>query len=159
LLKQSRIHAARLWILTHTKSIPVEVQGGPSICTQKAVILTFVPVIVELSHIRGDDSAVFGLLCEFSCDTRSALHLHHHFNITATAHIAFHLTNYVEHNYAGTQNLLGDEQLELDIHCDDAVFAVRESGVYSTVASEETPVETTIGMAPSLWLAIHLMDH
>ena len=67
----------------------------------------------------------------------------------ATAHIAFHLTNYVEHNYAGSQNLSGDEQLELDIHCDEAVFAaVQESGVYSTVASEETPQETTVGTGP-----------
>jgi sedoheptulose-bisphosphatase len=67
----------------------------------------------------------------------------------ATAHIAFHLTNYVEHNYAGSQNLSGDEQLELDIHCDKAVFAaVQESGVYSTVASEETPQETTVGTGP-----------
>mmetsp|Transcript_3693 Transcript_3693/g.6820 ORF Transcript_3693/g.6820 Transcript_3693/m.6820 type:complete len:335 (+) Transcript_3693:81-1085(+) len=67
----------------------------------------------------------------------------------ATAHIAFHLTNYVEHNYAGSQNLSGDEQLELDIHCDKAVFAaVQQSGVYSTVASEETPQETTVGTGP-----------
>lgn len=67
----------------------------------------------------------------------------------ATAHIAFHLTNYVEHNYAGSQNLSGDEQLELDIHCDEAVFAaVKESGVYSTVASEETPQETSVGTGP-----------
>lgn len=67
----------------------------------------------------------------------------------ATAHIAFHLTNYVEHAYAGSQNLSGDEQLELDIHCDEAVFsAVKESGVYSTVASEETPQETTVGDGP-----------
>ena len=67
----------------------------------------------------------------------------------ATAHIAFHLTNYVEHNYAGSQNLSGDEQLELDIHCDEAVFsAVKESGVFSTVASEETPQETSVGSGP-----------
>jgi len=94
--------------------------------------------------ILNHDSAVFILLCEFSRDARASLE-----HTTATAHIAFHLTNYVEHNYAGTQNLSGDEQLELDIHCDEAVFAaVRESGVYSTVASEETPVETTVGTGP-----------
>jgi sedoheptulose-bisphosphatase len=59
------------------------------------------------------------------------------------------LTNYVEHNLAGSQNLSGDEQLELDIHCDEAVFhAVRESGAYSTVASEETPEETSVGNGP-----------
>lgn len=55
----------------------------------------------------------------------------------------------MEHNYAGSQNQSGDEQLELDIHCDEAVFsAVKESGVYSTVASEETPEETTVGTGP-----------
>jgi sedoheptulose-bisphosphatase len=59
------------------------------------------------------------------------------------------LTNYIEHNFAGTQNRSGDEQLELDIHCDEAVFdAVRESGAYSTVASEETPEETSVGNGP-----------
>lgn len=67
----------------------------------------------------------------------------------ATAQIAFHLTNYVEHTYAGSQNASGDEQLELDIHCDEAVFtAVKESGVYSIVASEETPEETHVGNGP-----------
>jgi len=64
----------------------------------------------------------------------------------ATAHIAVHLTNYVEHAYAGSQNASGDDQLELDIQCDEAVFtAVKESGVFATVASEETPHETTVG--------------
>ena len=68
---------------------------------------------------------------------------------SATAHIAFHLTNYVEHNFAGSQNLSGDEQLELDIHCDQAVFsAIKESGVYFTVASEETPEESAVGTGP-----------
>jgi sedoheptulose-bisphosphatase len=64
----------------------------------------------------------------------------------ATAHIAVHLTNYVEHAYAGSQNISGDEQLELDLQCDQTVFAaVKASGVYHTVASEETPKETKVG--------------
>jgi sedoheptulose-bisphosphatase len=64
----------------------------------------------------------------------------------ATAHIAVHLTNYVKHTYAGSQNASGDEQLHLDIQCDEAVFAaVRASGVFATVASEETPEETKVG--------------
>ena len=68
---------------------------------------------------------------------------------TATAHIAVHLQNYVEHTYAGSQNASGDEQLHLDILCDEEVFqAVKQSGVYTTVASEETPVPTTVGSGP-----------
>lgn len=64
----------------------------------------------------------------------------------ATAHIAVHLQNYVQHTYAGSQNASGDEQLHLDILCDEEVFnAARASGVYSIVASEETPVETEVG--------------
>lgn len=64
----------------------------------------------------------------------------------ATSHIAVHLTNYVKHSYAGSQNASGDEQLELDIQCDEAVFkAVKASGVFATVASEETPEETKVG--------------
>lgn len=56
------------------------------------------------------------------------------------------LQNYVEHTFAGSQNASGDEQLHLDIECDEAVFkAVRESGMYATVASEETPEETSVG--------------
>ena len=55
------------------------------------------------------------------------------------------LTNYVSHTYAGTQNQSGDDQLHLDIDCDDACFAaIRESGVFSIAASEETPVETDV---------------
>lgn len=55
------------------------------------------------------------------------------------------LANYVSHTYAGTQNTSGDDQLHLDIDCDNAVFkALRESGVYAIAASEETPVETTV---------------
>lgn len=66
----------------------------------------------------------------------------------ATAHIAVLLTNYVEHTYAGTQNASGDEQLHLDIDCDNAVFAaIRDSGVFAIAASEETPVETDVGSA------------
>lgn len=66
----------------------------------------------------------------------------------ATAHCAVLLMNYVEHTYAGTQNQSGDDQLHLDIDCDNAVFAaVRESGVFSIAASEETPVETEVGDA------------
>jgi sedoheptulose-bisphosphatase len=63
----------------------------------------------------------------------------------ATASIHVLLTQYVNHEYAGSQNASGDDQLMLDIACDEAVFAaVRASGVYATVASEETPHETTI---------------
>lgn len=65
----------------------------------------------------------------------------------ATAHIAVLLSNYVEHHnaYAGTQNASGDEQLHLDIDCDNAVFAaIRASGVYAMAASEETPRETNV---------------
>lgn len=63
----------------------------------------------------------------------------------ATAHISHHLTNYVTHEYAGSQNASGDHQLELDLACDQCVFdAVRRSGVYATVASEETPQETNV---------------
>lgn len=55
------------------------------------------------------------------------------------------LQNYVEHTYAGSQNSSGDEQLHLDIDCDNAVFdAIRESGVFATAASEETPQETNV---------------
>ena len=53
--------------------------------------------------------------------------------------------NYVSHTYAGTQNTSGDDQLHLDIDCDNAVFdALRKSGVYAIAASEETPVETSV---------------
>ena len=63
----------------------------------------------------------------------------------ATSHIAVHLTNYVDHTYAGSQNQSGDDQLHLDIECDEDVFnAARESGVFHTIASEETPQETVV---------------
>jgi sedoheptulose-bisphosphatase len=63
----------------------------------------------------------------------------------ASAHISELLTNYVSHTYAGTQNKSGDEQLHLDIDCDNAVFqAVRKAGVFSIAVSEETPVETVV---------------
>jgi sedoheptulose-bisphosphatase len=63
----------------------------------------------------------------------------------ATANISHQLTNYVTHEYAGSQNASGDHQLELDLACDQCVFdAVRASGVYATVASEETPQETNV---------------
>jgi len=63
----------------------------------------------------------------------------------ATSHIAVHLTNYVDHTYAGSQNKSGDDQLHLDIECDEDVFkAAKESGVFHTVASEETPEETLV---------------
>lgn len=62
-----------------------------------------------------------------------------------TSHIAEILMNYVDHTYAGTQNQSGDDQLHLDIDCDNAVFAaVRKSGVFSIAASEETPKETDV---------------
>ena len=63
----------------------------------------------------------------------------------ATANISHQLTNYVTHEYAGSQNASGDHQLELDLACDQCVFdSVRRSGVYATVASEETPQETNV---------------
>ena len=56
--------------------------------------------------------------------------------------------NYVEHTYVGTQNSSGDDQLHLDIDCDNAVFAaIRQSGVFAIAASEETPVETDVAPA------------
>jgi len=67
----------------------------------------------------------------------------------ATAKVSVLLSNYVKHEYAGTQNASGDDQLELDIDCDKAVFtAIRDSQVYNTAASEETPVETPVGKGP-----------
>lgn len=64
----------------------------------------------------------------------------------ATTHCSIILSNYVDHSYAGSQNLSGDDQLHLDIDCDNAVFqALRKSGVYSIAASEETPEETNVG--------------
>lgn len=63
----------------------------------------------------------------------------------ATASITVLLTNYVKHTYAGTQNTSGDNQLDLDINCDKAVFAaLRSSGVFAIAASEETPTETNV---------------
>jgi len=63
----------------------------------------------------------------------------------ATAHIATLLQNYVEHSYVGTQNSSGDEQLHLDIDCDNAVFrSIREAGVFAIAASEETPEEVDV---------------
>ncbi len=63
----------------------------------------------------------------------------------ASAGITFLLRNYTSHTYAGTQNQSGDDQLDLDIDCDNAVFkAIREAGVFSIAASEETPVETDV---------------
>eukprot|EP00986_Skeletonema_menzelii_P020445 scaffold31178_cov154-Skeletonema_menzelii.AAC.11 len=45
----------------------------------------------------------------------------------------------------GTQNSSGDDQLHLDIDCDNAVFrAIRESGVFAIAASEETPKEVDV---------------
>ncbi|KAL3808283.1 hypothetical protein ACHAXA_001172 [Cyclostephanos tholiformis] len=64
----------------------------------------------------------------------------------ATAHIALILQNYVDHTYAGSQNSSGDEQLHLDIACDNAVFrSIRDSFVFEVAASEETPAETDVG--------------
>lgn len=65
----------------------------------------------------------------------------------ASANVSTLLTNYVNHSnqYAGTQNQSGDDQLHLDIDCDNAVFdAIKESKVYTIAASEETPVETNV---------------
>lgn len=64
-----------------------------------------------------------------------------------TTHCAVILSNYVNHAqaYAGTQNSSGDDQLHLDIECDNAVFgALRKSKVFGIAASEETPVETDV---------------
>lgn len=69
----------------------------------------------------------------------------------ATAHIAVILQNYVDHAYAGTQNSSGDDQLRLDIDCDNAVFrAVRRAGVFAVAASEETPEETYVSPPPGM---------
>lgn len=63
----------------------------------------------------------------------------------ATTHIAVLLQNYVEHTYVGTQNSSGDEQLHLDIDCDNAVFhSIRDAGVFTIAASEETPEEVDV---------------
>jgi len=63
----------------------------------------------------------------------------------ATTHIAALLQNYVDHSYAGTQNSSGDDQLHLDIDCDNAVFrSIKDAGVFHTAASEETPEETNV---------------
>ena len=65
----------------------------------------------------------------------------------ATAHIAVHLQNYVQHVSAGSHNASGDEQLQLDLVCDHEVFtAARKAApqVFATLASEETPTETPI---------------
>jgi len=63
----------------------------------------------------------------------------------ATANISALLANFVDQSYAGTQNSSGDDQLKLDIACDEAVFAaIRASGVFCIAASEETPVETDV---------------
>lgn len=64
----------------------------------------------------------------------------------ATASIANILSCYVQHTYTGTKNNSGDDQLHLDITCNDAVFfAVRKSGLFNMAASEETPREISIG--------------
>ena len=71
----------------------------------------------------------------------------------ATAEIQFILSNYVDHSnaHAGTQNASGDDQLHLDIACDEAVFrALRFSDVVALAASEETPVETECGACSEL---------
>ena len=67
-----------------------------------------------------------------------------------TCQVAILLSNYVDHDdaYAGTRNSSGDDQLNLDLDCDAAVFAaVRESGAFSVAASEETPEETDVSPA------------
>lgn len=64
----------------------------------------------------------------------------------ASAAITLLLANYTSHTYAGTQNLSGDNQLDLDIDCDKVVFkAVKDAKVFLLAASEETPVETIVG--------------
>jgi len=65
----------------------------------------------------------------------------------ATALSAKIIANACAQNYAGSQNKSGDDQLKLDIDCDNACFhAFRKSGVYATGASEETPVETPLNV-------------
>lgn len=45
----------------------------------------------------------------------------------------------------GTKNASGDDQLHLDLDCDDAVFkCLRQCEVVAMAASEETPVETLL---------------
>jgi len=68
----------------------------------------------------------------------------------ATAEIQCILSNYVDHSdsYVGTQNASGDDQLKLDVSCDEACFrALRACGLVRLAASEETPVETDCGGA------------
>ena len=56
------------------------------------------------------------------------------------------LSNYVNHVYAGTMNKSGDNQLQLDIDCDNAVFdEIKKSNVFHFAVSEETPIETFVG--------------
>jgi len=63
----------------------------------------------------------------------------------ATSSISRLLSNYVDLSKAGTQNSSGDDQLMLDIECDNAVFEeIKKSGVFVIAASEETPVETNV---------------
>ena len=70
----------------------------------------------------------------------------------ATANIAHILQDYTEHTYAGTQNSSGDLQLDLDIACDGAVFnSIRNSSVFAIAASEETPIETDVSPATSVF--------
>lgn len=67
----------------------------------------------------------------------------------ATAHITLLLQNYVDHTYVGTQNSSGDDQLHLDIDCDNAVFqSIRDAGVFAIAASEETPEEVDVRPSP-----------
>eukprot|EP00591_Stephanopyxis_turris_P013652 CAMPEP_0195535362 /NCGR_PEP_ID=MMETSP0794_2-20130614/44134_1 /TAXON_ID=515487 /ORGANISM="Stephanopyxis turris, Strain CCMP 815" /LENGTH=339 /DNA_ID=CAMNT_0040668485 /DNA_START=131 /DNA_END=1150 /DNA_ORIENTATION=- len=63
----------------------------------------------------------------------------------AVAECAHLLSNAFHVSKAGSQNLSGDDQLQLDIDCDNACFSsIRQSNIYSIAASEETPVETSI---------------
>jgi len=64
----------------------------------------------------------------------------------ASVNIANILSSYDKHLYTGTKNKSGDDQLHIDVASDNAVFsAVRKSGLFSVVASEETPREVFLG--------------
>eukprot|EP00816_Leptocylindrus_hargravesii_P002503 CAMPEP_0196805770 /NCGR_PEP_ID=MMETSP1362-20130617/5590_1 /TAXON_ID=163516 /ORGANISM="Leptocylindrus danicus, Strain CCMP1856" /LENGTH=321 /DNA_ID=CAMNT_0042178895 /DNA_START=68 /DNA_END=1030 /DNA_ORIENTATION=- len=79
----------------------------------------------------------------------------------ATAEIQQILSNYVDHSnaYVGTQNASGDDQLHLDVKCDEAVFrAIKASGVVSLAASEETPVETPCGATDGFAIGFDPLD-
>jgi sedoheptulose-bisphosphatase len=114
-------------------------------CTPIPTADTAAPGHLEASAIQSRRDSLAAILRTHYGVTEQSLIRAIHALGEATAAIQVLLTQYVNHEYAGSQNASGDDQLLLDIACDEAVFAaVRASGVYATVASEETPHETPI---------------